>query len=135
MQRTVMTQDGKILITITDKSINQMLIIPPSDSLSHFTSASVMYLHNKLTFPHRALIFEIFLPKDIELPKRNPPYSLSMFPEATRHIISLLSYLLCYENDQVVDEFILGLFSILSKEYKPAFMYNYSHFQANNIHE
>ncbi len=94
-----------------------------------------MDLYNKLTFPQRALIFELFLPEDVELPKRNPPYSSSMFPEATRHIISLLSYLLGYENDQLIDESILGFFSIFSKEYQPAFMYNYSLFLANNIHE
>jgi len=58
-----------------------------------------------------------------------------MFPEATRHIISMLSYLLGYENDQSFDESILGFFSIFSKEYQLAFMYNYNHFLADNIHE
>lgn len=75
------------------------------------------------------------MPEDVELPKINPPYSSSMFPDATRHIISLLSYLLGYENDQLVDECILGFFSIFSKEYQPSFMYNYSQFLVDNINE
>jgi len=58
-----------------------------------------------------------------------------MFPEATKHIISLLSYLLGYENDQAIDESILVLFSIFIREYQPALMYNYNHFLANNTHE
>lgn len=135
VQRTVMTQDGKILITVTAHSINQMLMIPSSDSLNHFSPAALMDLSNKLTFPQRALILELFLPKDVELLKRNPPYSSSVFPEATRHIISLLSYLLGYENDQLVDESILEFFSIFSKEYQPSFMYNYSQCLVDNIHE
>lgn len=62
VQRIVMTQDGKIMITITAHSINQMLMIPPSNSLSHFSPTALMYLYNKLTFPQRALLFELFLP-------------------------------------------------------------------------
>lgn len=130
-----MTQDGNILITIITQNINQMLLIHSSDTLSYFSPTTLMDLYNKLTFPQRALIFKLFLPEDVELPKRNPPYSSSMFPEATRHIISLLSYLLGYESDECVDESILGFFSIFSKEYQPAFTYNYNQFLVDSIHD
>lgn len=75
VQRTIMTQNGNILITITAPNINQMLPIPSSNSLSHFSPVTLMERYNKLTFPHRALIFEIFLLEDAEIPKRNPPYA------------------------------------------------------------
>ena len=58
-----------------------------------------------------------------------------MFPERAKHIISLVSCLLGYQIDQWVDEYFLGYLSIFSKENKPAFMYNYSQFLAETIHE
>ena len=84
-----------------------------------------MDLYQKLTFPQRAQIFEIFLPEDVELPKKNPPYPASMFPERAKHIISLVSFLLGYQIDQWVYEAILGYLSIFSRQNKLAFMYNY----------
>ena len=84
-----MIQNGNILITITTQNINQTLLIPSSDSLTYFSPTTLMDLYNKLTFPQKALIFENLLPEDVELPKIDPPYSSSMFPEATRHIICL----------------------------------------------
>lgn len=51
VQITVMTQDGKNLITITAQSINQMLMIPSSNFLNHFSPATLMDLYNKLNFP------------------------------------------------------------------------------------
>ena len=35
--------------------------------------------YKNLTFPHKAKIFEVFLPKDAQLPKTDPPYSSSIF--------------------------------------------------------
>lgn len=112
-----------------------MFLIPQNDSLSLFSQAALMELYHKFTFPQRAQIFETFLPDDVELPKRNPPYPSSMFPEATRHIISLLSCLLVYPDDKIVDEPILGYFSNFSKDHQPAFMYNYSQFLVDNMHK
>lgn len=112
-----------------------MILIPQLDSLSHFSPETLIDLYHKLTFPQRAQKFEIFLPKDEKLPKINPPYSFSMFPEASRHCISLLSYLLGYLDDHSVDDTILGFLSIFNKYQQPAFMYNNSQFLADNIHE
>jgi len=102
-----------------------MLLILENNSLSFFSTTVLIDLYHKLTFPQRAQIFEIFLPEDAELPKKNPPYPTSMFPERSKHIISLVSCLLGYQTDQWVHESILGYLSIFSKENKPASMYNY----------
>lgn len=69
------------------------------------------------------------------MPKRNPPYPSSDFPEANRHVTSLLSYLLGYENDHSIDESIFGFLSIFSAEFQPTFMLNYNQSLAYNIHE
>jgi len=81
-------QNGDILFTITSESINQMLQVPQNGSLSHFSGDSLIELYQKLTFPQRARIFEIFLPENVQLPKKNPPYPASMFPEKTKQIVS-----------------------------------------------
>ena len=112
-----------------------MLVIPENDSLRHFSTVVLMDLYHKLTFPQRAQIFEIFLPEDVELPKKNPPLPASMFLERAKQTISLVSFMLGYQKDQWVDEHFLGYLSIFSKEHKPAFMYNYSQFLAENMHK
>ena len=90
-----------------------MLLIPQYDSLTHFSPVALMDLYHKLNFPHRNHILKFFLLEDVKIPKNNPPYSSSIFPEASKHCISLLSYLLGYS----------------------FFMYNYNQFLAENIHE
>ena len=112
-----------------------MILITPSDSLSYFSPASLVDLYHRLSFPQRAQISDIFLPEDADLPKINPPYASSIFPISSKHCISLLSYLLGYPNDETIDEPILGFLSIFSLEKSPLFMYNYSHFLVDVIHE
>lgn len=112
-----------------------MCLILENDSLIFFSTATLIDLYHKLTFPQRAQFFETFLPQDVELPKKNPPYPRFMFPKRAKHIISLISCLLGYQSNQCVDEAILGYLSIFSKQNKPAFMYNYSQFLAKAIHE
>ena len=63
------------------------------------------------------------------------PHASSIFPIASKHYISLLSYLLGYPNDETIDEPILGFLSIFSLEKSPFFMYNYIHFLVDIIHE
>ena len=75
------------------------------------------------------------MPEDVGLPKKNPPYPSSIFLEASRHYISLLSYLLGYPYDQFFYESILGFLSIFNIDKQPSFMYNYNQFLADNIHE
>lgn len=130
-----MAQNGDILVTISLETINQMLLIPENDSLSQFSTPSLMDLYHKLTFPQKPQIFEIFLPKDAQLPKKILPYPASMFLENTKKIISLVSCLLGYQSNQWVDKPILGFISIFYKEHKIVFMFNFNHFLADNIHE
>ena len=113
--KKIVAQNKDILISITSETINQMLSIPQSDSLRHFSQAAHMDLYQKLTFSQRAQIFKTFLPDDAELLKNNPPYPSTMFPEETRHIISLIACFLGYQNDRTVDESILGYFPFFPK--------------------
>jgi len=125
LQRTIVDENGDILITISAETTNQMLLIPDNDSLSFLSTITLIDLYHKLTFPQRAQIFEIFFPKYVELPKYNPPYQTSMFPERAKNIISLIYFLLSYQEDQWVDKAILGYLSIFSKENKSPFIVNF----------
>ena len=94
-----MAENGDIPISITPETINQMLLIPQNDSLSHFSAVILMDLYHKLTFLQRAQIFEIFLLEDSQLPKKNPPYPASMFAKKAKQITALVSCLLGYQLD------------------------------------
>jgi hypothetical protein len=72
-QRAIVSSSGETLFTITPESIDQMLQIPRSDPAIPFSIEALNDLYQKLTFPQRAQIFEIFLPEDAQLPKKNPP--------------------------------------------------------------
>jgi hypothetical protein len=73
-QRAIVSSSGESLFTITPESINQMLQIQRSDPVIPFSIKALNNLYQKLSFPQRAQIFEIFLPEDAQLPKKNPPY-------------------------------------------------------------
>jgi hypothetical protein len=91
-----------------------MLQIPIIDSGSSFSIEVLKDLYQKLSFPQRAQIFEIFLPEYAQLPKKNPPYPSTIFYVRENQIISTLYYMLGYFSDEWVDEPILGFMSIFS---------------------
>lgn len=98
-QRAVVSQNNKSLFTITVESINQMLQIQNPKSLHPSSLESLMDIYKNIDFLQRAKIFETSLPKNVQLPKTNPPYQSSMFPEMTKQIISIVSCLLGYYSD------------------------------------
>ena len=116
-QRAIVSQNNDILFTITPFSTCQMLQIQNSTSLKPFSVNSLMELYKTLTFSHKAKIFETFLPENFKLPKTNPPYPSSMFPEMTEQIISIVSCLLGYQINQWVNEAIIGFLSVFSVRY------------------
>jgi hypothetical protein len=134
-QRAIISSSSETLFTITPESIDQMLKIPISDFAIPFSIESLNDLYQKLTFPQRAQIFEIFLPEDAQLPKKNPPYSSSIFTINANHIISILFYLLGYFSNELVDEPILGFLSIFSIEERATIKFNFSQFLDDNIHD
>jgi hypothetical protein len=79
---------------MTLETINQMMQIPRTDSARPFSIEILTKLYQKLSFPKRSHIFEIFFPEDMHLPKRNPPYPSSIFSVKGNQIISTLFFLL-----------------------------------------
>ena len=71
-------------------------------------------LYINLDFPKRFTIFQTFMPLHVEIPKLNPPYSTAKFPEGSRHVISMLSFILGYFTDEHTDESILRFLSTFS---------------------
>jgi hypothetical protein len=78
-QRVVISSSGDTLFFITPEDIDQMMQIPRADSASPFNLEILTKLYQKMTFPQRAQIFELFLPTSAQFPSTNPPYPSSMF--------------------------------------------------------
>lgn len=88
-----------------------------------------MKLCKNPTFPKRAKIFKNFLLEDAQLPKKNPPYSYSMFLEMNKQAISIISCMLGYQSDQWVGETIVGFLLGFATSEKPLII-NYGEFVA-----
>ena len=69
----------------------------------------------------------------VDIPKVNPPYSTSKFPEASRHVISMLSFILGYFNDGFTDESIFGFLSTLSPGQPPAMIFDFARFIVDHV--
>ena len=80
------------------------------------------------------MIRQNFMPNHVNLPKVNPPYDTFDFPEGSRQIISMLSFILGYANDEFTDASILGFLSTLSPRQHPELVFNFAKFIVNNMH-
>jgi hypothetical protein len=134
-QRAIMSLSGEFFFLIMPETIDQMMQISQADSASPLNLEVITELYQKLSFPQRAKIFELFLPQSAQLPTTNPPYPSSMFSTKGNQVIMLLCALLGYFSDQWVDEPILGFLSIFSTDEKPTTQFDFSTFLANNIHK
>jgi len=110
----------------------QALATTPTHPFSH---KNLIEAYNKLEFTKRSQTLELFLAIGSPLPKGNPPYDSSMFPDRTRHITTILSYLHGCHSDQSINEAILGLLSMFSSDSKPTVIYDFGHFIAETIHD
>jgi hypothetical protein len=126
---------GEIIFLITPETIDQMMQISRADSVSPFNLEIITELYQKMSFPQRAQIFELFLPQYAQFPTTNPPYPSSLFSIKGNQIITSLCALLGYFSDQWVDEPILGFLSIFSTDEKPTTQFDFSTFLVDNIHE
>jgi hypothetical protein len=99
-QRVVISSSREIFSFITPEFINQMMQIPRADSASPFNLEILIELYQKMTFPQRAQIFELFLPPSTQFPSTNHPYPSFMFSTKGNQVISSLCALLGYYSDQ-----------------------------------
>jgi hypothetical protein len=98
-KRVVVSSSEEILFLITPEAIDQMMQIPRTNSESPFNLEILIELYQKMTFPQRAQIFELFLPPSAQFPSTNPPYPSSMFSTKGNQVISSLCSLLGYYSD------------------------------------
>ena len=113
-QRAIVNKDREILFSIITESINEMLQLKLDPGVVTFSVEELTQLYLELEFPKKFMIFQNFMPIHVDLPKVNPPYSTSDFPKASRQVISMLSFILGYFNDEFTDASILGFLSTLS---------------------
>ena len=78
-QRAVVSSSGDTLFFITAEDIDQMMQIPRADFASPFNLEILTELYQKMTFPQRTQIFELFLPTSTQFPSTNPSYPSSLF--------------------------------------------------------
>ena len=112
-----------------------MLQAPSTTPTHPFSHENLIEAYNQLDFTKRSQTLELFLAIGSSLPKINPHYDSSMFPDRTRHITTILSYLLGYHFDQYVNEAILGFLSMFSSNSMPTVIYDFGHFIVETIHE
>jgi hypothetical protein len=112
-----------------------MLQVTRLDSLVPFNLEFLTELYQRMTFPQRAHIFELFSPPSSPIPTTSPPYSSSIFSTKGNQIVSAVCALLGYYSDQWLDEPILGFLSIFSNDEQPTTQFDYSTFLATNIHD
>ena len=112
-----------------------MIQAPIIEGASPFSHEILSEMYQRLDFSKRAKSLELLMTEQTPLHSKNPPYSSSVFPDRTRHIVTALSYLLGYYSDEWIDEAIIGLLSILSTRSNPSVLFNFSQFLANAIHE
>jgi hypothetical protein len=134
-QKAIISSAGDVLFFITPEDIDQMMQITRPDSVIPFSLEVLTELYQKMTFPQRAQIFELFSPPSSPIPTTSPPYPSSTFSIKGNQIISAVCALLGYFSDQWVDEPILGFLSIFSNDEQPTTQFDYSTFLANNIHD
>ena len=91
-----------------------MLQLPYDPHLVPLSIEYLTQLYLSLDFPKKFMIFQDFMPSHVDIPKLNPPYSTAKFPEGSRNIISMLSFILGYFTNGFTDESILRLLSTLS---------------------
>jgi hypothetical protein len=134
-QKAIISSLGDVLFFITPEDIDSMLQITRPDSVVLFNLEVLTELYQRMTFPQRAQIFELFSPPSSPIPTTSPPYSSSIFSTKGNQIISAVCALLGYYSDQWVDEPILGFLSIFSNDEQPTTQFDYSTFLATNIHD
>lgn len=71
-----------------------MMLAPNVENATPFSLEALTPLYQKLDFPTRARIIEIFFLEYAQLPKRNPSYPSSIFPNQAKQIVSIISYTL-----------------------------------------
>ena len=125
----------EILFTITVEYINLMHQLKPEPNAVPLSIEALTKIYIELEFPKRFQIFQTFMPSYVEIPKINPPYSSSKFPEGSRHVISMLSFILGYFTDENTDESILGFLSTFVPSQTPLIIYNYAEYIADSIHD
>ena len=112
-----------------------MLQLKPDPNAVPLSIEALTKLYPELDFPKRFQIFQTFIPTYVEIPKINPPYSSSKFPEGSRHVISMLYFILGYFTDEHTDEYILGFLSNFVLGKTPTIIYNYAEYIADSIHD
>ena len=116
----------EVLFTIAAESINLMLQLKPYPNAVPLYIEALTKLYIELEFLKRFQIFQTFMPSYFEIPKINPPYSSSKFLEGSRHVISMLSFILGYFIDEHTDESIIGFLSTFVPGHPPSLIYNYA---------
>ena len=88
------------MFTINAQSIQKMMHAHTPKQSVPFSYESLRETYQRIDFSSRAKTLQHFMETNAPMPIKNPPYPTSTFPERTKKIVIVLSYLLGYHSDQ-----------------------------------
>ena len=122
----MVNKDREFMCYITAEAINDMLQLSHDPRAVPLPIEDLTQMCLDLDFPRNFMILQNFMPNHVNLPKVNPPYDTFYFPEGSRQIISMLSFILGYVNDDFANASILGFLSTLSPRHPPSIVFNFA---------
>lgn len=88
---------------------------------------------SELSPESKSNLIQSYLASGATVPENPPPYPTSIFPDASRQILTMIYSILGYDDDQKVDEVILGLMLALGSSKTVPVMFYYYKFLADSI--
>ena len=133
-KRCIVNKEKETLFYITEESINSMLQMNHDPNSASLSIEDLTQLYLDLEFNTRFKIYQNFCPNQVDIPKLNPPFDTVDFPDETRQIVSMLSFILGYASDEFTDVAILGFLSTLNPGQSPSIQFNFAKCIAENMH-
>jgi len=136
-QSAVMTPDHSVFFTITTESINEMLQLQPSQSITPLSVGDLFNRFPKLTLIKVARLYQTFIREEKYIPKDTPPppHMWTIFFDLGQDIIEMISSVLGQTISEFVDEIIVAFMSIYSLGQPLAVMFEYAKFITDKMHE
>ena len=83
-QRCIVNKDREVFFYINEESINSMLQLNLDPNAASLSIEELTQNYLELEFSSKFKVFQTFCPKQVDIPKLNPPFDTFDFPNETR---------------------------------------------------
>lgn len=104
---------------VTPEAINQMLHFQSSKPLTPLSIQHLLDQGARITSAQLTRVAQLFIQLDSQ-PQRPPPFLHVWFNDIGKALVSMISYILGYNNNEYVDETILAMMSMFTPVKPPA---------------